>query len=131
MRSLDRLVGIWSLGGDTRGTVTFEWMAGEHFMLQHFDLTLHGHRVIGLEVIGHLRPYGEEAGADISSRAYDNSGNTLDYLYEVDDTTLTIWAGAKGSPARFRGEFSADGRANSGTWEYEGGGYHSTMTRVD
>lgn len=62
LRSLDGLQGTWSLGGDTTGSVTFEWIAGEHFMLQHFDLTLHGHRVIGLEVIGHPRPYGDEPG---------------------------------------------------------------------
>lgn len=48
-----------------------------------------------------------------------------------DETTLTIWAGAKGSPAFYRGEFSPDGRSNTGTWAYPDGGYQSSMTRKD
>lgn len=132
LRSLDRLVGHWQLRDDTTGAVTYEWMTGGHFLLQHFDLTLHGHRVVGMEVIGHLRPFGEEPSVDIWSRAYDTNGNTLDYVYEVDEHTLTIWAGGKGSPVYYRGEFSADGRTNTGAWTYpDGGGYRSTMTRTD
>jgi hypothetical protein len=38
-------------------------------------------------------------------------GNTLDYVYEVSGDTLFIWAGAKGSPAYFKGQFSDDGNA--------------------
>ena len=129
LRSLDRLVGTWTLGEDTAGTTTYEWLPGHHFLLQHFDLTLHGHRVTGLEVIGHLKPFNEDPTTDIWSRAYDSNGNTLDYVYEVDDQTLTIWAGGKDSPAFYRGEFSSDGRTNTGTWTYPGGGYRSSMTR--
>lgn len=132
LRSLDRLVGTWTLGGDTFGTVTYEWMDGGYFLLQHFDMTLHGHAVKGLEVIGHWHRWGEEPGADISSRAYDAGGNTLDYVYQVDERTLTIWAGENGSPSFYRGDFSVGGRTNIGAWAYEGGGgYDSTMTRQD
>jgi hypothetical protein len=131
LHSLDRLVGTWTLGEDTTGTTTYEWLPGRHFLLQHFDLTLHGHRVTGLEVIGHLKPFNEDPTTDICSRAYDSNGNTLDYVYEVDDQTLTIWAGSKDSPAFYRGEFSSDGRTNTGTWTYPGGGYQSSMTRTD
>jgi len=129
LRSLDRLVGTWNLSGDTDGTVRFEWLDGGYFLLQHIDMTLHGHHVQGLEVIGHWQPFGEQPGPEIASRAYDNNGNTLDYVYEVGDTTLTIWAGGTGSPSFYRGEFSVDGNINSGTWVYPGGGYQSTMTR--
>lgn len=129
LRSLDRLVGTWTLGEDTAGTVTYEWLPGGHFLIQRFDLTLHGHPVTGIEVIGHLKPFGEDASAEIWSRAYDDSGNTLDYVYEVDGQTLTIWAGGKDSPAFYRGEFSTDGRTNTGTWTYPDGGYRSSMTR--
>lgn len=132
LRSLDRLVGRWRLSEETSGTVTYEWMEGGHFLLQHVDMTLHGHAVKGLEVIGHLRPFGEELSPDIRSRFYDTEGNTLDYVYEVEGRTLTIWGGEKGSPAYFRGEFSADERTNVGGWVYPGGGgYRSTMTRED
>lgn len=54
----------------------------------------------------------------------------MDYVYELTGDTLTIWAGAKGSPAYYRGEFSADDQTLSGDWVYpDGGGYSSTMTR--
>ena len=43
---------------------------------------------------------------------------------------LRIWAGQKGSPARFTGEFGAGDRVMDGEWVYPGGGgYRSTMTR--
>lgn len=131
LRSLDCLVGTWMLSGDTTGTLSYEWLEGGFFLLQRYDFDLFGHSVTGIEVIGHSRPYGEEPSPDLRSRAYDSGGNTLDYVYEVEGTTLTIWAGEKGSPAFFRGEFSADGRTNTGGWTYPGGGgYQCTMTRM-
>jgi hypothetical protein len=90
-----------------------------------------GHAVVGIEVIGHLRPFGESPSEDVRSRFYDNQGNTLDYVYELDDDVLRIWAGEKGSPAFFEGRFSDGGATMAGTWTYPGGGgYDSTMIRV-
>ncbi len=84
-----------------------------------------------MEVMGHLQPFGEEPSRDIKSRFYDTSGNTFDYVYELDGDTLTIWGSEKGSPAYYRGRFSEDGNMNSGAWVYPGGGgYESTMNRV-
>lgn len=132
LSGLDVLVDTWRLSEETGGTVAYEWLPGGHFLLQHFDMTLHGHAVQGLEVIGHLRPFGEEPSADIRSRAYDAQGNTFDYVWEVEGNILTIWFGDKGSPGYFRGKFSADRRTNTGAWVYpDGGGYRSTMTRED
>jgi hypothetical protein len=52
-------------------------------------------------------------------------------VYELEGDTLTIWAGEQGSPAYYRGTFSADGNSCAGAWVYpRGGGYESTMTRV-
>jgi hypothetical protein len=52
-------------------------------------------------------------------------------VYELDGDTLTIWAGERGSPAYYKGTFSADGNSCAGAWVYPGGGgYESTMTRV-
>lgn len=87
-------------------------------------------RIIGLEIIGHLGPFGEPASTDLASRFYDSQGNTLDYTYELEGDTLTIWGGPKGSPAYFRGSFSDGDRVLDGTRVYPGeGGYDSTMTR--
>jgi len=105
-------------------------MEGGFFLIQHVDFTLHDHDVKAIEIIGHLQPFGEAPSKDIRSRAYDSAGNTLDYVYEIDGDTLTIWGGEKGSPGYFKGKFSNDDNTNIGDWVYPGGGYKSTMTRV-
>ncbi len=131
LKRLDRLIGTWQLSEETRGTVSYAWMEGGFFLMQQFDIELHGHRVKGIEIIGHLQPFGEAPSAEIKSRIYDNTGNTFDYVYELTDDTLMIWGGEQGSPAYYEGNFSADGNACSGAWTYPGGGgYRSTMTRV-
>ncbi|GAB3746697.1 hypothetical protein [Microlunatus parietis] len=130
VRALDRLVGSWTVTGGAEGTVRYEWGPGGFFLLQHIELIQYGQPVSGFEVIGQLRPFGEPSSTDVHSRFYDSLGNTFDYVYELDGDTLTIWAGAKGSPAYFRGTFDADGTTMDGAWVYPGGGgYDSTMTR--
>lgn len=132
LRNLARLIGTWQLSGDTQGTVTYSWLEGGFFLIQHFDFALYDHKVKGIEIIGHLQPFGETPSAEIKSRAYDSLGNTLDYVYELTGDTLMIWGGEKGSPAYYKGTFSADGNTNAGSWVYPGGGgYTSTMTRVE
>ena len=128
LRCLNRLVGTWHVSGGAQGTITYEWMEGGFFLIQH--VALNGAK--GIEIIGHLKPFGELPRPDITSRYYDYyAGDTLDYVYELNGDTLTIWAGEKGSPAYYRGQFSADGDTLSGAWVYPGGGgYESTATRV-
>jgi hypothetical protein len=127
----ERLLGAWQVSGGAEGVVRYEWMEGGFFLIQHVDLEQYGQQFKGMEVIGHLRPFGEPASPDIHSRFYDTTGNTLDYVYELEGNTLTIWGGEKGSPAYYRATFSADGNSHSGEWVYPGGGgYHSTSTRI-
>ncbi|MFF0449349.1 hypothetical protein ACFYT4_23570 [Streptomyces sp. NPDC004609] len=132
VRRLDRLIGSWRVTGGTEGTVTYRWLEGGFFLLQDIDMEQYGERVTGFEVIGREKLFGaDKPGEDIKSRFYDSQGNTFDYVYELEDDTLTIWGGEKGSPAYFRGTFSADGDVLSGSWVYPGGGgYDSVMTRV-
>ena len=132
LKSLDKLVGKWKVSGpDIKGKVTFEWMEGGFFLIQHFDFVHSGHKVKGMEVIWHLQMFGEEPSQDIRSRIYDTTGNTFGYTYEVNDETLMIWGGERGSPAYYEGKWSDDGNVNAGAWHYPGGGgYESTMTRV-
>ena len=133
LKSLDRLVGTWNVTGpDIHGMITYEWMEGGFFLMQHVDFVHSGHKVKGLEIIGQLRPFGAAPSEDIWSRYYDTMGDTLDYVYELQGDTLTIWGGGKGSPAYFKGTFSDDGNTLSGAWVYPGGGgYESTATRVE
>lgn len=131
LKQLEKLVGTWELSGETSGRITYEWLEGSFFLLQHVDMEHAGNHIKGLEVIGHLRPFGEEPGPDITSRFYSSTGDTLDYVYELVNNTLMIWGGEKGSPAYFKGRFSEDGNACTGAWVFPGGdGYSTTMTRV-
>ena len=120
--------------GDVRGRPrkgTFEWMEGGFFLIQRVDLGRPEHRIKGIEIIGHERPFGAEPSEDIKSRFYSNTVDTLDYVYELEGDNLTIWAGEKGSPAYAKGKFSENGNTGSGEWVYPGGGYKFTMTRVE
>jgi hypothetical protein len=131
VRALGRLVGSWHVTGGAEGTAGYEWMEGGFFLLQRVDLVQFGQTVHGLEIIGQERPFGQEPGEDIRSRFYDNHGNTLEYVYELEGDVLTIWGGEKGSPAYYRGRFSEDGDTLTGEWVYPGGGgYRSSMTRA-
>ncbi|MBE3014848.1 hypothetical protein IL992_37610 [Microbispora sp. NEAU-D428] len=132
LRALDRLVGSWRVTGGSEGTVTYRWMEGGFFLIQDIRLEQDGQPIVGFEVIGRERPYGADTPSeDIKSRYYAGGGDTLDYVYELDGDTLTIWFGAKGSPAYFRGTFNAAGDVMAGRWNYPGGGgYDSVMTRI-
>ena len=132
LKSLNKLVGTWKVSGpDIKGQVRFEWMEGGFFLMQHVDFEHGGQKIKGIEIIGYERGFGAtEPSKNIKSHWFGNTGDTFDYTYEVDDDTLTIWGGEKGSPAFYKGKWSDDGNTNTGAWVYPGGGYESTMTRV-
>ena len=131
LKSLDRLVGTWRVSGDAQGQISYEWSEGGFFLVQHFDLDHAGHKSKGIEFIGHLQPFGEDPGKEIRTRVYSFlDGLTLDYVYELEGDTLTIWGGEKGSPAYYKGKFSADGNTLTGGWVYPCGGYKTTTTRI-
>lgn len=127
----DRLLGTWTVTGGAEGTVRYEYFPGGHFLLQHVELVHDGRPNRSLEIIGHDKPFGGERAEEISSRLYGEDGETLRYVYELDGDELTIWGGEKGSPAYYRGTFSADGSTLAGAWHWPGGGYESVATRLD
>lgn len=129
LRALDRLVGTWQIAGDAIGTVTYRWMTGGFFLVQEGRLDLWGHRNEFTEIIGRERPFGGEPGADLEARTYTSEGDTLDYVYELEGDTLTIWGGHRGSDSAFRGSFDAGGDVLTGEWSWPGGGYRTTSTR--
>ena len=137
LKALDRLIGTWAVSdpsgnGAIEGRTTFEWLEGGFFLMQHVDFVQGGQPIKGVEVIGHEHTFGAEPSEEIKSRYFDfYSGMTLDYVYELEGDTLTIWAGGKGSPAYFRGDFREHGNSLRGRWTYPGGGgYESIMTRI-
>ena len=81
----------------------------------------------GIPPSGHLPGYpAASASAEIHSRVYTSEGDTLDYVYELDSDTLTIWGGQRGSDAHYTGTFSADGGSLTGALAWPGGGYQTT-----
>ncbi len=130
--ALDRLVGTWDVSGpNARGRVTFEWMEGGFYFVQHVEIDHGSNRIKGTEYVGY-----DESNAVLKSYVFSNQGPgpfggvALEYAWEVGDDGLTIWGGFVGSPARYRGEFGDDGNTVTGAWEWPGGGYESNMTRV-
>jgi hypothetical protein len=125
LRILEPLVGTWQVSGPGHhGTVTYAWMPGGHFLVQHVELEQDGQATTGVEYIG----YDAESGT-LKTHFFGSNGDILEYTYELVDRELTIWFGAPGSPARYHGTFDAEGTSATGAWAWPGGGYDSTMTR--
>ena len=117
LHTLQPVLGTWDVMGDATGRTRYEWLEGNFFLAQHFDLVHNGRTIRGTEIIGHLYPFAGRPSPDIYARVYSCSdGMTLDYVYELDGDTLTIWAGHRGSPSFYRGTFSADGIRMIGAW---------------
>ncbi len=136
---LEVMVGTWELRGresgpegEIHGRPTFEWMEGGFYLVQHVEIDYVGRRIAGTEYIG----YDEENG-NLKSYFFSNEGPgpfggvALEYVWEVGEDNLTIWGGFVGSPASFEGRFSEDRNTITGRWEWPGGGYEATMTRVE
>ncbi len=139
LASLNVMVGAWDLrgresgpDGEIHGRVTFEWMDGGFYLVQRVDIDHVGQKITGVEYVG----YDGSTGA-LKSYFFSNHGPgpfggvALEYVWEVGDDTLTIWGGFVGSPASFQGRFGDDRNTVTGRWEWPGGGYEATMTRVE
>ena len=54
LNSLNKLGGTWKVSGpDIDGQVTFEWIEGSFFLIQHVDLEQDRQKNKGIEIIGH------------------------------------------------------------------------------
>ncbi|MDO3703270.1 hypothetical protein Q3W71_16475 [Micromonospora sp. C28SCA-DRY-2] len=128
LRSLAVLVGTWRVSGwdgGEPGRVTYRWMEGGRFLIQEVDLGDDGDGTKGVEYIG----FDTDTGT-LRSHFFGQSGEILEYTYEVAGNRLTIWFGDRSSPARFEGTFNDDFTVNTGRWVWPGGGYASTMVKV-
>jgi hypothetical protein len=136
LRDLDVLEGTWRLEGRDSsgrplvGTVIREWLPGGFFLTQRTEIE--GHPQDGLEYIGY-----DSATDRLRSLLFGGGGPgpfcsfALEYFWEIDGDTLTIWHGHVDSPAKFVGTIDRDARTVSGAWEWPGGGYDATTTRID
>lgn len=126
---LNRLVGTWKVSGDTAGQLSYEWMEGGYFLIARGDTEQSGRRTRHIEIIGYDREPGAPPSEVMTSRLYTDGGDTLSYAHEVDDKGVTTWFGAKGSPSTFKARWIDDDTL-SGAWEWPGGGYKLTLSRV-
>jgi hypothetical protein len=132
LKSLQRLIGKWRMTGpEVEGQISYEWMEGGFFLIQHFDLVNSGTRAKGVEYACF-----DEDTKTIRSRLMGTDGARFTYTYEMDGDTLFYWFGDKGSSWFSQGKFDPDGNRVSGRWhmpQHEGGaqGYDYTLIRID
>lgn len=133
LRALDVMVGVWDLKGqdfttkaEISGQSTFEWLEGGFFLVHRFNLDYSGRTFKGVEYIGQ-----DEKSGHLKTRVFSNQGpDPLEYTWEVDEDTFANWFGDVGSDNHYRGKFSKDRNTLIGQWEWPGGGYQATMTRI-
>jgi hypothetical protein len=129
LRVLERMVGKWRVSGEAEGELTYEWLDGKFFLIAHGDFTQGGRHTTHIEIIGYEHALGSEPATEITSRLYTSSGDSLSYTHEFDDKGMTTWFGAKGAPTKFTAKWAGNDKMN-GAWEWPGGGYTLTLTRI-
>lgn len=117
-RALTVLVGRWRTTGEfvdavagsppLRASDTYEWLPGGHFLLHRAEGDVGGTPFATLEVFGYDRAAGHHF-----SYAFGDQGTVGRYTAMFEGRAWRI----DGEAERFRGEFSADGRALGGLWE--------------
>ena len=136
LRELDVLEGTWRLegrdlagGAPFTGTVQRRWLPGGYFLVQ--EMRIGDEEQTGAEYIG----YDHDQGT-LRSMLFGSGGPgpfcsfALEYIWQIEGDDLTIWHGYKDSPARFTGTIDRTAGTIVGRWEWPGGGYEATTTRV-
>ncbi|MEU4577874.1 DUF1579 family protein [Nonomuraea sp. NPDC023979] len=120
-RRLNALAGRWRSQGRTvatpsepathiTGSDTYEWLAGEHFLVHRVDVRVNGEPVEVIEMIG---PY-DPASRTYPARSFDNHGVFATMWASVDDDGVWTFAG---ETERATLTIAEDGASMSATWE--------------
>lgn len=133
LKPSDVMVGVWDLQGrdfttkeEIRGQSTFAWLEGGFFLVHRFSISYADRTFAGVEYIG----YDEKSG-HLKTHVFANQGpDPFEYTWEVDENSFTNWFGDVGSENHYKGTFSEDHNTLIGQWEWPGGGYEATMTRI-
>lgn len=134
LKALDVMVGTWDLSGrdfttneEIRGQSTFEWLEGGFFLVHRFSINYAERTFTGVEYIGY-----DEKSRHLKTHVFANqSPEPFEYTWEVDKNSFTNWFGDVGSENRYQGTFGEDHNTLIGQWEWPGGGYEATMTRIE
>jgi len=124
LEPLGAFVGAWSMEAlfpqapptGIRGRTVFEWMPGERFLLQRWDVP-HPDAPDGIAIIGF-----DEGQGSYVQHYFDSRGVARLYEMSFDDGVWKLWrTSADFSPLdfsqRFTGTFSGDGARIDGRWE--------------
>jgi hypothetical protein len=133
LRALDVMVGVWDLKGrdfttnhEIHGQSTFEWLEGGFFLVHRFSFDFAGRAFTGVEYIGY-----DEMSGNLKTHVFSNQDpGPLEYTWEVDEQTFTNWFGDVGADNHYKGKFSEDRKTLIGKWQWPGGGYEATMSRI-
>ena len=121
---LDELIGEWSMEAvfpgappsDARGRVAFEWMSGDKFVIQRWEIPI-PEAPDGVAIIGY-----DDGRQTLLQHYFDSRG--VARVYEM-TREGGIWTLSRTKPdfsplsfsQRFTGRFSDDGMRIEGTWE--------------
>jgi hypothetical protein len=117
LKSMEVLIGKWNneiqfkSDPDNEGTgwVTYEWMEGGFFIVEHFEQTFKKERAHkGISIIDYDRQ-----SQTCLSHFFDSHGNIRTYKLSIRDGVFMI----TGAWERYKGEISEDGDTITGTWE--------------
>jgi hypothetical protein len=118
IKSLERLIGEWTIEmvhpalppSDTRGRVTFEWMVGEKFIVQRWEVPV-PEAPDGLAIIAP-----DERGDGFLQHYFDSRGVQRVYQLRIDGDTWAMERDEPGFAQRWTSTFSDDGATIEGAW---------------
>jgi hypothetical protein len=129
IRRLTPFVGEWGMvaqfddapPADSGARVVFEWMAGQRFLLERWELPALDPRAMpasGIAVIG----ADPESEGNFLQHYFDSRGVARIYKMSIGDGVWKLWRKSRDfSPLdfwqRYTGSFSDDGKTISGAWE--------------
>ena len=131
---LTRLVGTWTTeathpafpGVVVKGTVVFEWLAGERF-LNHRAVFEHPDFPDSTSIIGFTErdrvddPHGTTPAVstdpEMTMHYFDSRGVFRVYFVGIDDVSWRVWRESPGFSQRFTGTFAEGGDTLVGLWQ--------------
>ena len=110
--SLDALVGEWTIEvpfSADRGTLSFQWLKGEQFLVQRWTVPAaeapDGVAIIGADGDAYVQHY------------FDSRGVHRTYGLSLEDGVLKLWRDGEDFSQRYSGTISEDGSRIDGAWE--------------
>jgi hypothetical protein len=112
MHALQPLVGDWTIEvpfASGSGTLSFEWLEGERFLIQRWTVPVpeapDGIAIIGADGDAYVQHY------------FDSRGVHRTYGLSLEDGVLRLWRDGEDFSQRYSGTISDDGARIDGAWE--------------